>query len=79
MNGAGFSIELSEEWKQAVAESEMTEEMLQNIIFKLEPLWLEGHGMDKELYSRTTRVQWDEEWLIRSITVSGNGCGHSYR
>lgn len=74
MSGAGFSIVLYPAFKELVSKSDIDQEKIGNILNNLEPLWLEGHGLDKELYKGSTRAQWGE-WGLEHITVSGNACG----
>lgn len=44
MSGAGFSIILTPEWKDAVSKSEINQEGINNLIENLGNKILEGHG-----------------------------------
>lgn len=77
MGGAGFSIILTPEWRDAVSKSEINQEGINNLIEILGNKILEGHGrnpMEKHMLPYYLRVIWGE-WGPEHITVPGNACG----
>lgn len=84
MGAHGFSIELSPQWKEMVAECELTQEKVDGKIRNCGNDWLDACGYsrkssyDKEqrLYEamHAIRIQWGE-WGPEHISVPGNACG----
>lgn len=77
MGGAGFNIILNKEWKDAVSQSAITQEGIDNMIDNLGNFILQGHGrdaMEEHMVKCRIRVKWGE-WGPEHITVPGNACG----
>jgi hypothetical protein len=77
MNGAGFTIALKPEIKEAVKKSGITQENINNWINTSGRLYLKHHGYnipEDSPISFYIRISWGE-WGIEHITVPGNACG----
>lgn len=73
MGGAGFCIVLYPAFKELASKSDLNEKLPQ-FIKNMEPIWLQNHGLDVEVFKRTTRGTWGE-WGLEHFSVSGNACG----
>ena len=73
MGGSGFSIILSQKWKEAVIESGLIQENIDTFIAKRFPQTLKEHGFPESRIG-DIRISWGE-WGIEHITVPGNACG----
>lgn len=76
MGGWGFSIVLTERWKEAVAKSSINQESIDNLIRNLGDQILMGHGRNYCVGKPThhLRIKWGE-WGPEHISVPGNACG----
>lgn len=77
MGGAGFNIILNKKWKEAVSQSSITQDGINNMIDNLGNFILLGHGrdaMEECMIKCRIRVKWGE-WGPEHITVPGNACG----
>jgi len=73
MGGCGFSIKLFKEFKEKVAQTDLTQEKIDTGIKRMSPYWLKDHGYKDVDYSRIS-VRWGE-FGPEHITVPGNACG----
>lgn len=77
MGGAGFGIILTPKWKEAVAQSEINQEKVDNLIRNLGNYILKGHRrerVEEHMLPCYLRVVWGE-WGPEHIMVPGNACG----
>lgn len=80
IGGHGFCIDLHPQWKEYVAQSEITEKMVSTGLQNRVKGWLKGVGFSDErikLYSpphHGVRFRWGE-WGLEHIDVPGNACG----
>lgn len=77
MGGAGFNIILNEKWKEAVSNSAINQDRINNLVDNLGNHILQGHGRDaveEHLIKCRIRVKWGD-WGPEHITVPGNACG----
>lgn len=77
MGGAGFSIALTPEWKEAVSKSYLDQDKINTLLINIGKSILNNHGHsieDVRLMPCYIRVKWGE-WGPEHITVPGNACG----
>lgn len=76
LGGCGFCIILTPKWKEAVINSSLTQEKIDNLIANLGKPLLEGHGRSCYLDSPNSvlKISWGE-WGVEHISVPGNACG----
>jgi len=72
MGGAGFSIVLTQKWKNAVSKSDLTQEKVDSFLQKIGDQFLKQHGFKGRISE--VRISWGE-WGIEHITVPGDACG----
>lgn len=77
MGGAGFCIILTQKWKEAVSNSNINQEKVNNLIQNAGNKILEAHGrktVESQMLPCYLSVKWGE-WGPEHITVPGNACG----
>lgn len=76
MSGCSFNIVLTQEWKDAVSQSGLNQEKIDNLIHNMGADILKNHGYGKiETDPKFwLRVKWGE-WGCEHISVPGNACG----
>lgn len=77
MGGAGFAIILTPKWKEAVSQSNINQEKMDNLIRNMGNYILKGHrreAVEEYMLPCYLKVVWGE-WGPEHITVPGNACG----
>ncbi len=74
MGAHDFAIELHPDFRDRVAKSGITQEIVDSIIQEDGKEWLKAAGYGSPLLIEKLRVKWGE-WGPEHITVPGNSCG----